>query len=142
MSTLIKPMWNGEVCKVKGVIVEVKAGEGFFMWWQLYVGKFMKGLEVTYGGSTFVLYDGDGEATRKVLAGGGPNMPHAEFSNFEIWDARTNVQFTKRIECNDHKWSDDEIPIFQTVTKYCTKCRTAKLAEEMLANMKKNPLFL
>lgn len=129
-----KTRWNGYPCDVADVLVEILPGEGFFKWWQPYVGKIMKGLKLRQNGQTFVLYNGDGSATRKVLAGGGPNMPSTHFENFQIIKEK-GLDVVEIIKCKEHDWSEEEKPIFQTKTKYCKVCRTSEVIEKMTASM-------
>ncbi len=123
--------WNGEPCKAKQVLVEILPGEGFFKWWQPYVGKIMQGMLVTQNEESFCIYNGDGSARRKLLAGGGPNMPSTHFENYMIWDAG-DIETAKYIYCTTHEWSEDKKPIFKTETKYCIKCRTPEILTKML----------
>lgn len=117
--------WNGQECQVFDVNIIIKDGpDSDFKWWKPHVGKIVKGLKVvTAFGQSFYLYDGDGSATRKVDNGGGPNMSHKGFDDVEetIDDPNTEI-----VECTDHEWSEESLPIFNTESRYCIKCRASE----------------
>ncbi len=121
--------WNGLTCKARKVLVKIKdTSEGdFFKWWKEYVGKVVEALEVDTGNSVFHIYNGDGSGLRKIQSGGGPNMSHVGFDNYEVWDAGEGVDIVKIKECIKHEWSKDKQPIFKTDTEYCTTCRFPKI---------------
>lgn len=121
--------WNGEPCDAQKVFVKIKNGDGFFKWWQPYVGKILEGIKVSQNNSSWVIYNGDGSGERKLLNGGGPGMPYMSFENYEIIDS-DDIEVVKYSRCQSHEWSDSKVPIFKTETRYCLKCMTAKIFTE------------
>lgn len=125
--------WNGEPCEAKAVLVEILPGEGHFKWWQPYVGKILRAIEVKQNGHVFYIYNGDFSGVRKLREGGGPNSPHKGFDNIRLVTKKIESEddITAVKECREHEWSDESLPLLKTESKYCIKCRTAKLFFDM-----------
>lgn len=128
--------WNGQKVETTMVYVKIRPGDGFFKWWQPHVGKVVKGLHLKQGNQEWCVYDGDGSGSRKVKAGGGPNMPHRSFENYDAWVPEEGELAHAIEECSEHRWSVEEKEIFNTTTRYCEICRASEFLEDQLKKMR------
>lgn len=78
----MKGYWNGEDATFKGVTYEVTEPD-VPTWWQgQYVGQRRHGIEVTYGGSVWIIDNEHGDGFYKVTRGmGSPRCPHKSIHN-------------------------------------------------------------
>ncbi|MGG5486288.1 hypothetical protein [Gaetbulibacter sp. PBL-D1] len=78
----MKGYWNGEPATFVGVLYQVQEPE-IKTWWQAqYVGTMRQGIEVTYGGETWIIDNKYGDGFYKVTQGmGSPNCAHKSVSN-------------------------------------------------------------
>lgn len=71
------PKWNYEPCQAQYGMATIAEAEKPTYWYADRAGERVKVLKVIYAATEFILYDGDGSATEKVLhRGGGPDSGH------------------------------------------------------------------
>lgn len=106
----MKGYWNGEPATFVGVEYEVKEPE-VNTWWQAqYVGEIRQGIEITYGGESWIIDNEHGDGFYKVTRGmGSPRCPHKSVSNISdndftyISDENINTVLDKDMISVEHE---------------------------------------